>query len=341
MLVAMRVLVTGGTGFVGSHAVVALLRAGHDVRLLVRRPDRVHVTFGPHGISVDDVVTGDVLDAVAVAEAVQGCHAVVHAAAIFSFDVRRAEAMATTNARATRVVLDAAVAWGCDPVVHVSSTVALTRREGSGPDLPLGDLPFPYSRSKIESEVHARRLQASGHPVVIVHPGAVHGPLDPYTGEQARRLAWVVRGRFPLWASGGMQVVDVRDVAAVLAAVMEPGHGPRRYVVPGLHADGAAYYSAVERAIGRRRPHLDIPAALLPVALGPVAALNRVLPDRWRYPADREAGAVIACDTRVDDTPARTELGVVPRPWQETVDDMVEWMVDAGHLPDRYRPVPT
>ena len=71
MLVAMRVLVTGGTGFVGSHAVVALLRAGHDVRLLVRNPDRVHVTFGPHGISVDDVVTGDVLDAVAVAEAVQ------------------------------------------------------------------------------------------------------------------------------------------------------------------------------------------------------------------------------------------------------------------------------
>jgi len=281
-----------------------------------------------------------VLDAATVADAVHGCHAVVHAAAIFSFDRRDAAAMTATNARATRVVLDAAVAWGVDPVVHVSSTVVLTRREGSGPDLPLGDLPFPYSRSKIESEVHARRLQALGHPVVIVYPGGVHGPLDPHTGEQTRRLTWVVRGRFPLWAGGGMHVVDVRDVAAVVAAVMEPGHGPRRYVVPGHHADGAAYFAAVQRAIGRRRPHLDIPAALVPVAAAPVDALNRVLPTRWRYPADREAGEVIACDTRVDDTAAREELGVVPRPWQETVDDTVRWMVDAGHLPERYRPVP-
>ena len=140
MLGPMRVLVTGGTGFVGSYVVVALLRAGHDVRVLARRPEQVPATFGPHQVQVDDVVAGD--------------------------------------------VLDAAVAWGVDPVVHVSSTVVLTRREGSGPDLPLGDLPFPYSRSKIESEVHARRLQALGHPVVIVYPGGVQaaGPGDTRRG---------------------------------------------------------------------------------------------------------------------------------------------------------------
>lgn len=65
----MRIMVTGGTGYVGSHIVVALLEHGHHVRLLVRRPEQVAVTFGPHGVRIppDSVVVGDVLDPDAVA----------------------------------------------------------------------------------------------------------------------------------------------------------------------------------------------------------------------------------------------------------------------------------
>ena len=338
MLVDMRVLVTGGTGFVGSHIVVALLREGHAVRLLVRRPEQVSVTFAPHGVQVEDVVVGDVLDGRAVAEAVAGCDAVVHAAAIFSFDPRDAQRMATTNATAARTVLDAAIAAGCDPVVHISSTVALIRRGGSGPDLPLGDVDSTYSRSKRESEVHARHLQDLGEPVVTIYPGAVYGPLDPYVGEQTLRLTWMALGRFPLWPSGGLHAVDVRDVADVVAAVMQPDKGPRRFVVPGHHVDGPMVYGALEQAIGRRRPHVTLPAALVPAATAPVDALNRVLPKGWRFPADREGAEVTSRDTRFDDTPARTELGVVPRPWAETIRDTITAMVDAGHLPEGYRP---
>ena len=334
----MRVLVTGGTGFVGSFIVVALLRDGHDVRLLARRPDQVPRTFAPHGVTIDDVVAGDVLDVPVVQQAVQGCDAVVHAAAIFSFDPRAAESMLSTNAAAARTVLDAAVAEGCDPVVHVSSTVALVRQGGTTPDLPLGDLTLPYSRSKIESEEHARRLQAEGRPVVTVYPGGVYGPHDPYLGEQTRRMTWLARGLFPLWPSGGMHVVDVREVADVVAAVMEPGRGAPRYVVPGHHVGAEAIFSAVGRAIGRRRPHVTIPASLVTPVTAPLDAAQRFLPERWRYPADREAGEVAARDTRFDDSPARRELGVEPRPWQETVDHTIAWMVDAGHLPERYRP---
>lgn len=337
----MRVLVTGGTGFVGSFVVVALLRAGHEVRLLVRRPEQVPVTFAPHGVIPDDVVPGDVLDEASVRAAAQGCDAVVHAAAVFSFDPRDAALMTSTNATATRIVLDTAVAQECDPVVHVSSTVALVRHGGSGPDLPIGDMTLPYSRSKIESEEHARRLQAAGHPVVTVYPGAVWGPLDPYLGEQTRRLTWIAKGLFPLWPSGGMHTVDVREVAAVVAAVIDPGNGPRRFVVPGHHVDGGAIFSAVSRSIGRRRPHVELPGALVAPTTAPVDAVQRLLPERWRYPADREAAEVARRDTRFDDSPARRELGVEPRRWQDTVDDVVTWMVDAGRLPRRYRPAVT
>ena len=105
----MRVLVTGGTGLVGSHICLALMDRGHQVRLLARRREQVAATFGPHGRVPDDVVEGDVLDAAAVREALAGCDAVVHAAAVFSFDPRRAAEMRGTNEQATRTVLEAAV----------------------------------------------------------------------------------------------------------------------------------------------------------------------------------------------------------------------------------------
>lgn len=334
----MRVLVTGGTGFVGSFAAATLLRAGHHVRLLVRRLEQVPVTFAPHGVVPDDVVRGDVLDEASVRAALASCDAVVHAAAVFDLDPRHEEQLAT-NAVAARLVLRAAVEAGCDPVVHVSSTVALIRWGGSDPSLPIGDLEHPYSRSKIESERVARALQDDGAPVVTVYPGAVHGPQDPYLGDQAARMIFVVRGLLPLWPAGAMQYVDVREVAATIAAAVEPGHGPRRFVVPGHHLGGREYYGSVARAIGRRRPFITMPAALARATTAPVRPLHRVLPRGVRFPADPEGVALVIRDCRLDDSPARRDLGVTPRPWQETVDDMVAWLVDAGHLPARYRPV--
>ncbi len=157
----MKILVTGGTGLVGACIVAGLLEDGHEVRLLVRRPEQVATSLSPYGVPTDrvEVVAGDVLDGEAVAAALDGCAAVVHAAAVFSLDSRRAQEVLATNERAAELVLGQACDAGLDPVVHISSTVALTRFGGSGPDLPLGDIPSPYARSKLASEVVARRLQ--------------------------------------------------------------------------------------------------------------------------------------------------------------------------------------
>lgn len=335
----MRVLVTGGTGFVGSHIVLSLLDAGHDVRLLVRRPGQVGRTFAAHDRAISDVVVGDVLDAEAVRTSMEGCDAVVHAAAVYSLDRRRADEMASTNAIAAEIVLGAAVEQHCDPIVHVSSTVALTRHGGSGPDLPLGDIDRPYCRSKVASEEIARRLQASGAPVVTIYPGQVYGPHDPYLGEQTQRLAWIVPGMFPLWPTGGNHCVDVRDVAATVAAVIEPGRGPRRYVVPGHHVTGDGLYSAVSTAIGRRRPHVTMPRVLGSTSTGSMEAVQRHFPAKWRhYPADPEGIEIIHRDTRFDTTAAESELGVHALPFDDSVRDTIAWMVDAGHLKEKYRP---
>ena len=333
-----KVLVTGGTGFVGSWITSALLEAGHGVRLAVRRPEQVANTFASRDVVPDDVEVVDLFNSASVVRALAGCDAVVHAAAVFSLDPRKSEEVLSTNERLTRTVLEAAVEAGCDPVIHISSTVAILRRAGTDTSLPLGDVDLPYSRSKIASERVARVLQQQGAPVVSVYPGSVYGPADPYVGEQANRLAWIARGRFPIWPAGGMHTVDVRDTAAVVEASLQPDRGPRRYVVPGHHMTGDDLYQIVGDAIGRRRPHVSLPARLVPVVTAPMDALHRLLPTRWRYPADREGAEIGARNTRFDTSASEQELGIHARPLEESLRDTLTWLVDAGHLPAKYRP---
>jgi dihydroflavonol-4-reductase len=146
----MRVLVTGGTGYVGSHTVAALVEAGHEVRLLVRARERVAPAVAPLGLRPSDLdtIVGDVTDPAAVEEAVRGCEAVVHAGSAFSLESRDARRIRQLNVRGTDLVLGAAHRAGLDPIVYVSSIVALRgldrrhphpNRAGRGPARHPGD----------------------------------------------------------------------------------------------------------------------------------------------------------------------------------------------------------
>ncbi len=332
----MKVLVTGGTGFVGAHIVAGLAERGHDVRMLVRRREQVATSLDPLGASVSDVQVGDVLDADAVGRALDGCDAVVHAAAVFSLDPRRTAEVLGTNHRATELVVGGAVERGLDPIVHISSCVALTRRGGGGPDLPLGDVDLPYAASKRASEEQVRGYQADGAPVVSVYPGAVFGPHDPYVGTNIEILIWLARGLLPFWPSGGVHYVDVRDVADVVGACLEPGRGPRRYVVPGHHVDGELMFGTLREVTGRRFPYMTMPVGVARPTTRLAERLNKVLPDRVHVPADPEAVELAVRDTRFDTSHTTDELGVRARPWDETVRDTLRWLVEAGHLKARH-----
>ncbi|HZM84707.1 MAG TPA: SDR family NAD(P)-dependent oxidoreductase [Candidatus Limnocylindrales bacterium] len=328
----MRVLVTGGTGYVGAHAVAALVAAGHDVRLLVRSPERITPAVAPLGVTQPiDHMTGDVTDPDSVRRALRGCEAIVHAAAVYDLDARARPAIARTNVTGTETVLREAVRHGCDPVVHVSSTAALLRRRATvTPDSPLSTTAGVYIRSKSASEAVARGWQADGAPVVIVQPGGVLGPYDPHRGDQTRRLRDILRGRYPLWPSGGIHQVDVRDVARVLTAVMAPGAGPRRYLVPGHFVNGGIMYATLRTLTGRRLPYLAVPSAIMLPFAWITSAVQRITP--FHLPADYEGVLFLYSDTRCDDSRARDELGIQPRPLIETYRDTIRWLHDTGQL---------
>jgi nucleoside-diphosphate-sugar epimerase len=330
-----KVLVTGGTGFVGSHSVHALLEAGHEVRMLVRAPDRIARALDPLGVEAPKHAVGDVTDAEAVRRALEGCDAVLHAANVFSFDVRDVARMQQANRRGTEVVLTTAQQLGLDPIVHVSSYVALLPSDGPlRPDSPLGEPKVPYARSKVETERVARDLQRAGAPVVITRLGMVWGPNDPHLGETATLARDILRGRIPIRIPGGVPVVDVRDVATMHAAVIEASRGPRSYLATGEFVPFARLFELMRAATGRRLPAAPAAPARVLFAGGAIAdAFQRVLP--FRLPMHREGPWTIANGRPGDDSLTREELGVTFRPPAEAIGDTVRWLCEAGHISAR------
>lgn len=332
----MRVLVTGGTGYVGSHTVAALVGAGHDVTVLARSPDRVAPALRPLGVTDVRTSVGDVTDPDSVERAMGGHEAVVHAASVFSMDARKADEMRAVNVKGTETVLDIATRLGLDPIVDVSSELALLPPVGGvvlTPESPVGRAPVPYCRSKADSEAVSRRFQERGAPVVSVMPAAVWGPQDPHLGEGALLCMNVLKGSYPFVMPGGMHICDVRDVARVHAAVMEPGRGPRNYLVGGHYLSMKAIQRTLGEVTGRRIGSVVMPKSFL-AGFGRLAdwVQRRV---RRRLPWTYEGIWVLNCEARCDDSRTREELGVEPRDIRETFSDTVRWLVSSGRLTPR------
>jgi nucleoside-diphosphate-sugar epimerase len=211
-----KVLVTGATGFTGSHTTRALVAAGHQVRLLVRDAAKVRRVFEPHGFVPEDLVVGDMTDAAAVGKALAGCDGVVHSAALV--DLRRASArlVEDTNARGVELVVGGAAQRGLPSVVYVSSLSVFFVPGGPpvSPDLPIAPATTAYARSKAKAEVYVRQLQAQGAPVRISYPAGIVGPDDPGMSD-ANHAVYSWFKDTGVVTSSGFQPVDVRDVAAL------------------------------------------------------------------------------------------------------------------------------
>jgi len=330
----MLVSVTGGTGFVGAHSVAALLRAGHRVRLLVRDESTVERALAPLGVDTAavDVVTGNVLDRFSVDRLVRGAEAVLHAASVYSFDSRAHREMGRTNVAGTAQVLDAARRAGTGRVVYVSSFGALLPAPGRvlGPDSPVGRPRETYLAAKAAAESVARAHQAAGVPVTITYPPALLGPHDPKLGDQVTRLRNTLRGLMPVWPSGGLPVGDVRDTAALHAALIGGG-GPAgsRHFGPGHHLSTREFVATLREVTGRALPTIYLPArAMLPLGAF-MGLVQRVWP--WHIPAEYGAIYTCACAARVAE-----EAGERPvRPVVETFADTVRWLHREGLLSAR------
>lgn len=329
----MRVMVTGGTGYVGAWSVKALVDAGHKVRLLVRDPAKAHATQVALGLPRVPCVVGDMTDEVAVLKALKGCDAVLHCAAVVSTDARRADEMMAANPRGAELVIGHAARLGLDPIVHVSSVAALLRPGMSElkAEMPLGTLDSGYARSKAAAERYVRDLQDKGAPIVITYPGSVTGPAaGRVISEATEGLAQTVAmGSLPS-PDAAWSLIDGRDLGAVHAALMVPGLGPRRYMCGGTYLVPADLSAALERITGRSFKVLPMPGALLRGIGWAADAVGRVVP--FESVLSHEAMVCFTQMPRSDDSRVRRELGVRYRKVDVTLREALIAARDAGLL---------
>lgn len=325
----MRVAVTGGTGYVGAHSVAALRRDGHDVRLLVH-PAEMQRPLSDYGLDPDglELVEGDVADDTAVAALLDGADALLHMAGIVAVDDRREADMWRVNVVATKALVTAAVERGLDPVVQVSSYVALFPSPSGviGPDTPPANGRSAYGRTKAAADRFIRTLQAKGAPVVVVYPPGIVGPaLGDRPGIAAEGWAPLLRRRTTVTVRGIMPMVDVRDIADLHAALMRPGGGPRRLPCGGQVLTFDEVLDALEQATGRRFHRLRVSGGVFR-GMGrafEAAARGFPLPPSFSF----EAAWLLTKGQRVDDAAA---LAVLGKPWRDVRAGLIEAVQDAG-----------
>jgi nucleoside-diphosphate-sugar epimerase len=327
----MRVLVTGGTGFIGSHTVVALSEAGHRIRLLARDPARVARVFAPRGLRIDDVVVGDATDAALVAKALDGCDAVLHAAAVVTLKASEARRVRDTNLRAVELVVGGAHERGLRSIAYVSSLSALGR-PGGPPitvDSPIAEPRSAYAASKAEAERYVRGLLAAGAPIRISYPPGVIGPDDPGLSEANHAVRAFLKDLM-VQTSSGFCTVDVRDLARLHARLVDERTPPGRYLIPGHDLAWRDMIALMDRLTGRRVRRVSIPGPVLR-GLGRVGdAVKRVYD--FDFPLTHESMAFASGWPGVRMSPALAALAPVFRGPDETYRDTIRWLYRAGHL---------
>jgi dihydroflavonol-4-reductase len=292
----MLICVTGGTGFVGSHSVAAILHSGSQVRLLVRDPATVGPVLEPLGIDMGsvEVTVADITDELSMAAALDGVDAILHTASANSVDRRAESRMRQVTAHSTQLLFDAAEKADVKLLVHVAGITG-----GA-------------------AEMVAWRFQSAGYPVVITYPPALLGPNDPQLGEQNSRLRSALRGLMPLWPSGGLAVGDVRDTAAMHAALFSPTPKPKTAPNSPISSSALASLTVREHYIG---PYHYVTARRFVGALRD--ATGRPLPTVFRQAPTGPAPALLdGCGQRY----------IKPRPLAETMADTVRWLYQDGQL---------
>jgi dihydroflavonol-4-reductase len=328
----LKVMVTGGTGFVGFHTVKALVDAGHSVRLLIRSPEKMQRVFAPFGLENLPCVKGDITDEASVNEALDGCNAVVHSAALVSVHASDSEKVLNNNLLGTRLVLGGAWKRGIQRMIQVSSTTALFRTGVTGVDesSTLGTALSGYGRSKIECEKFVRALQAEGAPIYTTYPGSIMGPDDPGLSEAMIGLRTFLNTGLLLETTSGIQIIDVRDLAQAHLGLLERGGPPARYLMGGNYYSWSDYAGVMEEVASRKFRRLSVRPGLLKAAGAVGDVLSRFI--KMELPLSRES-VIYATEWAVaDDRLIKETLGLAYRDTEETLRNSIEWLRSSGYL---------
>ena len=326
------ILVTGASGFVGSAVVKCLVRAGYDVRALVR-PTSSRVNLADPKV---EIAEGDLRDAPSLDRAMKDVRFLFHVAADYRLWARHPDDIVRTNVEGTRSVMAAAQRAGVERIVYTSSVATLAARPNGAPS----DETFPldasaavgaYKYSKVAAERMVEAMVAKQNlPAIIVNPSTPIGPGDLRPTPTGRIIVEAAAGRMPGFVDTGLNLVHVDDVAAGHLAALRGGRIGERYILGGQDVSLGDMLAEIARLVGRSPPRLRLPRALIfPIAYGAEAIAHFT----GREPFVTTTGLRLAKDRMFfSSAKAERELGYRARPYSEAIVEAIKWFRERGYL---------
>ena len=255
----MRFLVTGATGFVGSHIVIKLLENGHDVNVLVRKTSN---TRNIQGFPLK-VVYGDLRDKDSLKKAAYGCKGLFHAAAMYGFWARNPQDFYDINVEGTKNVIEAAISQRLEKIVYTSSESTLDPGSSNGGNdykLALVDDVFgDYKKSKLLAEIEVLSLCKKGYPVTIVNPTTPIGAGDIHPTPTGKIVLDMLNRAIPAYVNTGLNIIDVEDVAEGHLLAYEKGGCGDRYVLGNENLTLKDMLEMIARIAELDAPKVQIP----------------------------------------------------------------------------------
>ena len=339
----MKLAITGGTGFLGSHCAAEAFKKGYSVRLLVRNQKKAYEALEMHNLNPKDfeIVQADLEDAESLYVGIKGVDLLLHAAAVFSLSPLDAKTMLKVNPSSTEALLSAAVEHGVQQTVYVSTMGVFAPINGNDIDensatsTGLG----PYTKSKIQSEKIARRFQKDGNPVNIVYPGGIFGPIDPNPNlsDSMGMLSEILKRNIGLTAKGAkLAMVDVRDVANVCVGAINSTRNQGRFHAWGDLVSMDEVLELVRKITDRNFKFYSSPLLFLD-ALGVVGEIF-TRTTRIRLPFAKESMRMFTQNARVggpgniDHSLVREEFSFPEYTLENSLLDALRWLYESGHL---------
>jgi dihydroflavonol-4-reductase len=327
----MTALVTGATGFVGSHVTRQLVNAGQAVRVLVRPNSNLQALAGLHL----EYFEGDLRDQKSLGRALKGIRRVFHLAADYRLWTPRPEEIYQINVEGTRNLLDAAGHSGVERIVYTSTvaTIAVPRHgalPNEGTQAALDEMIGHYKRSKFLAERVAVEAASAGMPVVIVNPTAPVGPWDWKPTPTGRIILDFLRGKMPAYVDTGLNVAPVEDIAEGHLLAAEKGRAGERYILGGRNMTLKEILDALSAITGRRAPRLRLPHAIALAAGYADQLFSRLAGREPQIPV--EGVKMSRHRMFVESDKAERELGYKPTSVGAALERAVNWYQQHGYL---------
>jgi nucleoside-diphosphate-sugar epimerase len=254
------VLVTGGTGFIGSYIIKELVQKGYAVRALRRSTSKLPFFISAEIFDKIEWVDGDVLDVVSLENAMQSADEIIHAAAIVSFYKKDKKKMMQVNVEGTANVVNMALEKNISRFVHVSSVAALGRTitgdiVNEEKKWQLNKLNTNYATSKYKAEMEVWRGIGEGLNAVIINPSTVLGFGDWNT--TSCRIFKTIYDEFPWYTTGINGFVDIEDVARATVLSMESNISEERFIVNGDNWSFQKLFNAIADCFKKRHPYKE------------------------------------------------------------------------------------